>query len=129
MNKLPDPAALDALAMANRRAKGKRPQFLADAAVERVLSITMAVATELAVAHERIDTLERLLIARGVLGADDIERYQPDAAAQDARNAWGREYIARVLRILEQDVQAMTDADHEGPEPSVEQLMDELGKT
>lgn len=122
--KLPDPAELDPVVMANRRAAGKRPQFLADPAVERVLSITMAVATELAVARERIDTLERLLVQRGVLGAGDIEAYQPDAAAQDERNRWGREYIARVLRILEQDVQAM-----EGPsDPSYEQLIEELGR-
>jgi hypothetical protein len=124
MNALPEPAELDPLAQANRRAKGKRPQFLADPAVERVLSITMAVATELAVARERIDTLERLLVARGVLGADDVERYQPDPAAQDARTAWSREYVARVLRILEQDVQAMAEA-----EPPIEQIADELGKT
>ncbi len=121
---LPAPESLDPVAMANRRAKGKRPFFLDDPAVERVLSVTMAVAAELAVARARIDTLERLLVARGVLGPDDVERYEPDPAAQAARDAWGREYIARVLRIVEQDVQALT----ESPEPTLEQWMDELGR-
>jgi hypothetical protein len=121
----PDPAELDPLAQANRRAKGKRPFFLQDPAVERVLSITMAVATELAVARERIDTLERLLLQRGVLQPGDIDAYQPDDAARAARDAWGREYINRVLRIIDQDVQAL----NEGAEPSMEQLADELGRS
>jgi hypothetical protein len=120
----PEPQDLDPIQQANRRAKGKRPQFFDDPAVERVLAITMALITELAVARERIDTLERVLMAKGLLGADDIERYQPNAAAQTARDLMGREYIARVLRILEQDVQAMS----EGSEPSLEQWMDELGR-
>jgi len=120
----PEPQDLDPIAQANRRAKGKRPFFLDDPAVERVLSITMGVATELAVARERIDTLERLLVQRGVLQPGDIEQYVPDADAAAARDAWGREYIARILRIVEQDVQAMNEA----AEPSVEQWMDELGR-
>ena len=124
MSKRPEPEDLDPLAQANRRANGKRPQFLQDPAVERVLSITMAVAAELSVARERIDTLERLLAARGILNTADIERYVPDTDAQAARDAWGREYINRVLRIVDQDAQALANP----AELSLEQLMDELGR-
>ena len=120
----PEPEELDPIAQANRRGKGKRPFFLDDPAVERVLSITMAVATELAVARERIDTLERLLVQRGVLQAGDIESFVPDPTAAAAREAFSREYIARVLRIIDQDVQALNDA----ADPSVEQWMAELGR-
>jgi len=66
---LQEPENLDPVVMANRRAKGKRPQFLDDPAVERVMSIAMSVAAELAVARERIDTLERLLAQKGILSA------------------------------------------------------------
>ena len=124
----PEPDELDLVAAANRRAKGKRPYFLDDPAVERVLSITMSVATELAVARERIDTLERLLVQRGVLLPGDIDHYEPDAAAQDERHAWGRAFIARVLRIVDQDVQAMAQSGEPSTETSIEQLMDELGR-
>ena len=120
----PEPHELDAVALANQRASGKRPQFLQDPATERVLSIAMAIAGELSVARERIDTLERLLAERGILSSADIEAYVPDAAAQAARNDWGRAYIARVLRIVDQDVQALQGQ----PQPSMEQLMDELGR-
>lgn len=121
---LPEPSELDPIVQANRRAKGKRPHFINDPAVERVLSITMAIAGELSVARERLDTLEKLLIARGVLSETDIDSFVPDEAAQTARNEWGRAYIARVLRILDQDVQALAGA----PEASMEQLQDELGR-
>ncbi len=120
----PEPQDLDPIAQANRRAKGKRPYFLDDPAVERVLSVTLGVATELAVARARIDTLERLLVQRGVLQPQDIEQFVPDADAAVARDAWSREYIARILRIVEQDAQAMQEA----ADPSVEQWMDELGR-
>ena len=120
----PEPDQLDPVQMANQRAKGRRPVFFDDPAVERVLSIAMSIAGELSVARERIDTLERLLEQRGILSAADIEAYQPDAAVQEARNVWGRDYIARVLRIVDQDVQAMAGA----PEPSLDDLAAELGR-
>lgn len=125
--RLPEPQELDPVAQANRRAKGKRPQFLDDPAVERVLSIAMALAGELSVARERIDTLERLLVAKGVLSADDVERYVPDAAVQAQRNEAGRAYIARILRILDQDVQAMA-SDATEAEPPMEEVAAQLAR-
>lgn len=124
---LPEPQDLDPVAQANRRAKGKRPQLLDDPAVERVLSIAMALAGELSVARERIDTLERLLVAKGVLSADDMERYVPDAAVQAQRNEAGRAYIARILRILDQDVQAMA-AEAAEAEPPMEEVAAQLAR-
>lgn len=120
---LQEPENLDPVVMANRRAKGKRPQFLDDPAVERVMSIAMSVAAELAVARERIDTLERLLAQKGILSAAEIEAFQPDAKAQTDRNDWGRNYIARVLRVVDQDVQAMAGLQ----DPSLELVIEELG--
>ena len=49
----------EALARSSAKPAGKRPYFLAPE-TERVLAITMAAVQELAVARERIDTLERL---------------------------------------------------------------------
>ena len=49
---LPEPGELDPIVQANRRAKGKRPHFINDPAVERVLSITMAIEGELSVARK-----------------------------------------------------------------------------
>ena len=99
-----------ALTDAGRKPAGKRPYFL-DAEVERVLAITMAVVQELAVARERIDTLERLLEARGVISRGEIESFVPSAQINAERGAWTQEYLARVLRIVQQEGEAIAAAD------------------
>jgi len=95
----------DALAGAGAKPAGKRPYFLT-AEVERVLAITMAVAQELAVARQRIDTLERLLRAKGILTESEIEAFKPDADAAAERALWTQEYLARILRIVQQENEA-----------------------
>ncbi|MET0363667.1 MAG: hypothetical protein ABW169_03350 [Sphingobium sp.] len=91
----------DAIAEAGAKAAGKRPYFL-DEEVEAVLAITMAVAQELAVSRQRVDTLERLLEGKGVLSKAEIETYAPDPAAAIERGLANQEYIARILRIVQQ---------------------------
>ena len=93
---------LDSITLASAKAKGKRPWFFDDPAVEKVLGMTIAVAGELAVCRERLDTVERLLQAKGILTRDEIETYVADREAEQARNLRQRDYIARVLRILQQ---------------------------
>jgi hypothetical protein len=77
--------AVNDIVMAGNKSKGGRPYFLEDPAVERVLNIAMAIATEVAVAHERMDTMERLLESKGLLSRKDIETYVPDEAAAEER--------------------------------------------
>jgi hypothetical protein len=96
----------DALTEAGAKAAGKRPWFL-DQQVERVLAITMAVAQELAVSRQRTDTLERLLKAKGIIADAEIEAYAPDATAAAERALWSQEYIARILRIVQQENEAI----------------------
>ncbi len=114
---------LDVNVLANAKAKGKRPFFLDNPEVEKVLSITMAVAGELAVTRDRLDTIERLLDAKGVLSTAEIDAYVPDAAAEAERGAARQEYIARILRILQQEIERM-----EGADPDVEDVADMLGR-
>ena len=115
---------LDSIALAGAKAKGKRPWFFADPNVERVLSITMAVAGELAVLRQRLDTIETLLEERGSIDKADIETFVPSAAQQEARGRWSQEYLARILRILQQEQEAL-----EHPqEPSSEEAGERIGK-
>jgi hypothetical protein len=95
----------DALREAGAKPAGKRPFFL-EPQVERVLAITMTVAQELAVARQRVDTLERLLKAKGVLSDDDVDDFTPDPLAAVERARWSQEYIARILRIVQQENEA-----------------------
>ncbi len=93
--------------LSEAKTAGKRPYFFKDPDVERVLNITMAVAGELAVARERIDTLERLLEQKNVLGANDVEDYEPDESVTEARMKWHKDYIARILRIVQTEIDAI----------------------
>ncbi|AXB79448.1 hypothetical protein [Novosphingobium sp. P6W] len=95
----------EALNHAGAKPAGKRPYFL-DSQVERVLAITMAVAQELAVTRQRADTLERLLLDKGILSAGEIDAFAPDRAASAERQMWNQEYIARILRIVQQENEA-----------------------
>jgi len=81
---------------------GKRPYFLAPE-VERVLTISMMIAQELAVARVRIDTLERLLERKGIVARTEIETFEPTPADVTERGRWLQEYIARVLCLLQQE--------------------------
>lgn len=93
--------------LAGNKAKGQRPYFFNDKALERVLNITMALAGELAVTHERLDTIERLLEAKGILATHDIEHFNPTPEQAEARQRWQAEYVARILRIVQQELEAI----------------------
>ncbi len=98
---------LDWIARAGAKAKGKRPHYFDDPALDRMLSIVLAVVGEVSVLRERMDTIERLLDANGVISRADIEAYEPDRDAAFARGLAAKEYIARVMRGLQQDMEAM----------------------
>lgn len=117
--------ALDWQVLAGAKAKGKRPVFLTDADSERVLNIAMAIAMELAVTRERLDTLERLLEKKRVVKRAAIDAYVPGIAEGNERSQWHRGYIARILRIVQQEREAMADA---GLNPDVGEIADELAK-
>ncbi len=102
-----DAASVDWILRAGARAKGARPKFFDDPAVDRLLSIVLALAGEVAVVKERLDTVERLLDARGTISRADIEAYAPDRTAGHERGLMHREYAARILRGVQQDMESL----------------------
>lgn len=115
MSDLPQIDELDPIALAGTRAKGKRPYFFKDPDVERVLSIAMVIAMEHAVTRQRLDALERLIESKGLATRAELDRFQPDTAAEAERTAWMQAYIARVLRIVQQETEALENAGKEPP--------------
>jgi len=116
--------SLDPLKLAGSKAKGKRPWLLEDPDTERVMNITLALMQEVAVIRERLDTVERLLDRDGVVTRDSIETFEPSKSEADERGYWMQEYIARCLRILQQDREAIA----RGKEDSSEDVADEFAK-
>jgi hypothetical protein len=68
-----------------RAAKGPRPQFFDDASRDTLLSMNVALLTELMATRERLDTLERLVASKGLVSREEIESYEPDAVAEQQR--------------------------------------------
>ncbi len=89
-----------------QKAKGERPQYL-DAEVEKVLSITMALAGEVAVMRERIDSIERLLEKAAVLTKTDVDHYAPSPEEHAEREAWRESFLDVVLRVVTQEKEAL----------------------
>lgn len=115
---------LDPLALAGAKAKGKRPYFLEQPDTERVLNIVMTLAQEVAVMRERMDTIERLLEKKKTISRKDIERFAPSKAEAAERGLMMQEFIARVLRIVQQEREAI-----ESDDQTSEAVADELAKT
>ncbi|MFK7828789.1 MAG: hypothetical protein AB8B57_03315 [Congregibacter sp.] len=124
-----EPTKADYIADAGRKAKGKRPQFFELPETERLMGILMAVVEELAVTRERLDTVERLLEADGTLDRPAIENFHPAPEAARERGLMHQEYIARVMRVLQQEREALEDSAAKGPEKSLDEVSKQLGES
>ncbi len=115
--------SLDPIALAGAKAKGKRPYFLIDKDSERVLNIVMALAQEVAVMRERMDTIERLLEKNKTITRADIDAFAPSKTEAGERGLLQQEFIARILRIVQQEREAIG-----AVEETSEDVADELAQ-
>lgn len=69
-----------------------------DPAVDQLYAAYVALATELSVAFDRIDTLERLLEAQSGLSREAIREYQPTDSISAERQQHRAELAERLLR-------------------------------
>lgn len=114
---------LDWIARAGKRAKGRRPDYFEEPATDRLLSMLLALVGEVSVLRDRLDTVERLLEAKNTVRRVDIEGYVPDRAAGEERGLATKAYIARVMRGLQQDLEAM-----QNPDPPIMEWVERLSK-
>jgi predicted Ser/Thr protein kinase len=94
-----------------RHVRGKRPGFHSDPSVDRLIAITLALASEVSVLRDRFDTLETLAQAAGWLAPGAVDAYVPTLSERETREARREAYLARVLHILREEI-----ADLEGGE-------------
>lgn len=100
------PFDADPIQLAAEAARGRRPEFIDDPLVDRLFGIVLSLTVELAATRERLDTVERALARREVLPREDIEAFRPSADEGEERGRMQQEYLARVFRVLLQDVPA-----------------------
>lgn len=91
-----------------RVAKGKKPQYFSDPAIDKLLWMTVSLMEELSVTRDRLDTLERLLDRRKLLRTTAIEAFVPDGKAAQERDARRAAYVERVMRAVQAELEEIT---------------------
>jgi hypothetical protein len=120
-----DASVINDITMAGDKSKGGRPYFFENAETERVMNIAMAIATEVAVVRERMDTIERLLEAKGLITQKEIETFVPTDEQAEERQLWHTRYAARILRIVQQELDAVAHPENNKP---MQQIADEINE-
>jgi hypothetical protein len=82
-----------------RVAKGKRPQFFDDPAIDQMMTFIIELSAEVSVVYDRLDTVERLLDAKGTVSRADIEAYRANETVEAERMARRDGYLKRVFRM------------------------------
>lgn len=102
-----------------RIAKGKKPQYFSDPAIDKLLWMTLTLMEELSVTRDRLDTVERLLAKRRVMTAKEIESWQPDDQAAVERAARRAAYVDRMMRAVHSELEELTRGDMPASEAEV----------
>tara|TARA_B100001741_G_scaffold219850_1_gene182370 strand:+ start:135 stop:491 length:357 start_codon:yes stop_codon:yes gene_type:complete len=96
-----------------RKAKGKRPQYFEDPAVDKLHLMLMAVMEELSVTRDRMDTIERLIEDKGLFKRNSIDNFKPTPEAEIERTQQRLQYISRVMRSIILDQENSSDSSSE----------------
>ena len=91
-----------------RTPKGKKPQYFQDPATDKLLSMVMTLAEELSVTRDRLDTVEQLLTAHGVLPPDAVEDFAPDPDLEHAQEQRRKRFVDRLLGALSAELDEAT---------------------
>ncbi len=106
-----------------RTAKGHRPYFFDDPNTDKLLAMIMALAGEVSVIRERMDTHERLAREKKWATHEVIEDYEPDEVTEAYRAQWRADYIGRILRIVQVELDHIASGEtHEDYDKIVEEV-------
>lgn len=86
-----------------RGATGEPPRYFEDPEVGKVLAMVVALAGEMAVMRDRLDTVERLLDTGEPVTRESIERYAPTETVRSERDAWRQQFLSIVFRTLHEE--------------------------
>ncbi len=95
-----------------RIAKGKRPDYFADPATDKLLSMVMVLAQELAVTRDRLTTIERLIEENGLFEIAKIDNYTLSDDQVEQRSERHTAFISKLLRTVLSELEALKDDAH-----------------
>jgi len=91
-----------------RTAKGKRPQYFSDPAIDKLLAIVVTLVGEVSVLRDRLDSVERLIERNSVFSQKDLDEFEPTEEEVQARNLVRQQYLDRVFRVIQYELDEMT---------------------
>lgn len=98
---------IEAVSRAAAATSGERPHFLEHPDCDRLLAMLMAAAGQMTTLYERLDTLTRVLEAKGLLAEGELAAYQPSDAVQAERLQWDQAFVQRMLRVLSYELETL----------------------
>jgi len=110
---------LDAVKKSVAATAGPRPHFLKDPDSDRLLAMVLALAGELGVVYERLDTLEQQLVAQGTVDPASLAAQSLPGDAAKARLDWHEALVRRILRVLTLELEELVDGEADVPRPIV----------
>lgn len=92
-----------------KKAKGKKPIYFENPESDKLLAMVLALTGEVSVLHERLDTIERLALTKGLISVEEIENYQPNEQVEQEREQWRQAYLERILRVVTEELDTLTE--------------------
>jgi hypothetical protein len=81
--------------------KGRRPEFYENPAIDQLFAIVTALTGELSVLYDRLDTLERVLVASRAVAPNALDTFVVSSHVADVRTRNREELLRRVFAVLE----------------------------
>jgi hypothetical protein len=89
-----------------RKAVGPaRPTYLRGEDCDKVMSVVLALMSEVATLRDRIDTHERLAAGGTAPSPAAVESYEPDEVVEAERDARREAYVKRLLRVVLEELE------------------------
>lgn len=86
-----------------RTIRGGRPYFFADAAVDKVLSMVVTLASEVWALRERVLAMETIGVARGALQSGEIDAFDFPPDVTQRLTVERKEFIEGLFRVLNEE--------------------------
>lgn len=91
-----------------RIARGKKPQYFSDPAIDKLLWMNLTLMEELSVVRDRLDTVERLLDRKRIVRTVEVEQFVPTGSIAAQRAARRADYVDRMLRAAQAELEEIT---------------------
>ncbi|AJP72798.1 hypothetical protein [Sphingomonas hengshuiensis] len=83
-----------------RSAKGKRPGFFDEPALDQMMSMILVLTSEMSVLGDRVDLMERAFAARGIDIATEMAALKLDQPALEARESRRQALLERLFYLM-----------------------------